>query len=48
MNMCQIVTGVDVAFHQILDGILKNGPSSSLGKLEESPMIKSKPYGSKK
>jgi hypothetical protein len=47
MDTCQTVIGANVTFFQILDGILMQGPSPSLGKLEEPRVIKSKPYGSK-
>jgi hypothetical protein len=41
IDTCQIVIGVDVAFRQILDKILAEGPSLSLDKLKS--LIKSKP-----
>jgi hypothetical protein len=47
MDTCQIIIGADMTFYQILDGILTEGPSPSLGKLKGTPVIKSKPYGSK-
>jgi hypothetical protein len=38
--MCQIMIGANVAFCQILNKILIEGPSPSLGKPNESPVIK--------
>jgi hypothetical protein len=43
MDMCQTVIGANVAFRQILDGILMQRPSPSLSKSEEPRVIKSKP-----
>jgi hypothetical protein len=42
MDTCQTKIGANVAFRQILDEILMQGPSPSLGKLEKLCVIKSK------
>jgi hypothetical protein len=47
MNTCQVMIGVDVTFYQILDIILTQRSSLSLGKPERPPVIKNKPYESK-
>jgi hypothetical protein len=40
--MCQTVIGADIVFNKILDRILTEEPSPSLGKLERPSMIKNK------
>jgi hypothetical protein len=47
MDTCQIIIGADMTFYQILDGILTEGPSPSLGKLKGTPVIKVNPMGQK-
>jgi hypothetical protein len=42
MNTCQIVIGANVTFCQILDEILMEGPSSTLGRPKGLPVIKVK------
>jgi hypothetical protein len=47
MDTCQTVIGANIAFRQILDVSLIQGPSLSLGKSEKPRVIKNKLYGSK-
>jgi hypothetical protein len=48
MNTCQTVIGANVVFRQLLDGILTEESTPSLGKLKGPPMIKNQTLRVKK